>query len=129
MDELLETAERKGMHLVDNENLCESEKAFLQHLVEPDRLVEVVDPEETPYDSKYKARDLLEKVLNQMEANKTIATLEAKRDIVATLNRRIATVRVRLASIAWECEEPHNAQVDLDMAAVRAHIHLYYSLY
>ena len=91
--------------------------------------VEVVDPEETPYDSKYKARDLLEKVLNQMEANKTIATLEAKRDIVATLNRRIATVRVRLASIAWECEEPHNAQVDLDMAAVRAHIHLYYSLY
>jgi hypothetical protein len=29
----------------------------------------------------------------------------------------LASVRVRLGTISWECEEPHNAQVDLELAA------------
>ena len=29
----------------------------------------------------------------------------------------LASARVRLGSISWECEEPHNAQTELDLAA------------
>lgn len=29
----------------------------------------------------------------------------------------VASARVRLGSISWECEEPHNAQTELDLAA------------
>lgn len=28
-----------------------------------------------------------------------------------------ASARVRLGTISWECDEPHNAQIDLELAA------------
>mmetsp|Transcript_3688 Transcript_3688/g.5708 ORF Transcript_3688/g.5708 Transcript_3688/m.5708 type:complete len:356 (-) Transcript_3688:1085-2152(-) len=117
MDDFLSEATAKGLHVVDNNKLSESYADYDQILRETERLCEIEDPEETPYKSKYEARDLLDSLCNRMEANRTIASLEKNGDMVKELNWRIAAVRVRIASIAWEVEEPHNTQVELELAA------------
>ena len=38
------------------------------------------------------------------------------RALMDSMDYRTAAARVRLGSISWECEEPHNAQTDLDLA-------------
>jgi hypothetical protein len=119
MEELLLQAQAKGMHVVDNTRLSDSYGDFEEQITKADSLCEVIDPEETPYLSKYKARDILDALCNKLEANRTIASLEKNKDMFRELNWRIAAVRVRLGSISWEVEEPHHTQVELELAAVR----------
>lgn len=111
-------ASQQGLHVVDNENLQGSYDEYEFELSDADVLCNIVDPEETPYLSKYKAREKLESLCNKMDASRTIAMLEKKSSTIKELNWRIAAVRVKLASIAWECEEPHNTQIELDLAIV-----------
>lgn len=85
---------------------------------EVDRLCEIMDPDSTPYESKYKARKVLGNLCNKLEATRTIASLEKKRDVVNLMSSRmVASIRVRIGTISWECEEPQNAQTDLDLSA------------
>ena len=118
LDSFLEEAKGKGMHVVDNNKLADCYKDYEEQVSEADALAEVVDPEETPYLSKYKARDILDMLCSKLEANRTIASLEKNGEIVYETNWRIAALRVRLGSLAWEVEEPHNTQVELELAAV-----------
>jgi hypothetical protein len=119
MEGFLEEATAKGLHVVDNSRLGESYQDYDAAIAEADALCLIVDPEETPYVSKYKARDLLDPLCNRMEANRTIASLEKQKDIMDELDWRIASLRFRLGSIAWDVEEPHNTQIELELAAVR----------
>jgi len=113
----LDEAKAKGMHVVDNNKLADSYKDFEIEVAKADALAEQPDPEETPYLSKYKARDILDMLCSRLEANRTIASLEKDGKIVYETNWRIAALRVRLGSLAWEVEEPHNTQVELELAA------------
>jgi hypothetical protein len=118
LDQFLDEAKAKGMHVVDNNKLADSYKNYEEEVAKADLLSEQQDPEETPYLSKYKARDILDILCSRLEANRTIASLEKDGKIVYETNWRIAALRVRLGSLAWEVEEPHNTQVELELAAV-----------
>jgi hypothetical protein len=117
MEEVLASATKSGMYLVDDSNTKALEKEYEEGIVTADKFCEIQDPESTPFNSKYEARKILDNLCNKLEATKTIASLEKKRDVIKLMNCLIASVRVRLGTIAWECEEPHNAQVDLENAA------------
>jgi hypothetical protein len=178
IDELLASATKNGMYLVNDSNTDALEEEYEEGIITVDTLCEVVDPETTPFDSKYKARKLLDDLCNKLEATRTIASLEKKSDVIHRMNKKIgkawvscfsvvlqkaallmgwgirmiitvylflsvienvinihhsdplltekvltlwmftlASARVRLGTISWECEEPHNAQVDLELAA------------
>lgn len=92
---------------------------FVSEVEACDALCEVSDPVETPYKSKYEARDRLNHLCNKLEANKTVASLEKKKNVIKNLEWRIAALQVRLGSIAWDVEEPHSCQMELDHAVVR----------
>ena len=117
MDDFLANASQQGLFAVDDKTAgvllseCDSTMAKV------DALCEVVDPETTPFESKYQARKLLDDLCNKLEATKTIASLEKKKDVMTAMSVKVASLRVRLGTISWECEEPHNAQTDLDLAA------------
>lgn len=111
---------RPGMQVVNPEDAAGLlGEAYAQAVAEAEALCKVVDPEEEPYRSKYAAREKLNALCNQMEAHRTVASLEHKRETVMELEWRIAALEVRLAAIAWDCEEPHNCQKELDLAVVR----------
>lgn len=110
----------KGLQIVDNSRLEESYQDYDEIILQADALCDTVDPEETPYLSKYKARDLLDPLCNRMEANRTIASLEKQKKVLEELDWRIASLRFRLGSIAWDVEEPHNTQIELELAAVNS---------
>jgi hypothetical protein len=119
MEQLFADAKAKGMHVVEEGKLHLSYSDYEIIVKEAEELCDVTDPEETPYKSKYDARAKLDALCNRMEANRTIASLEKNKEVIDELDWRIAATRTRLGSIAWEVEEPHNAQIELDMAAVR----------
>lgn len=89
IEELLASATKNGMYLVNDSNTDALEQEYVVGVVEADRLCEVVDPESSPFDSKYKARKILDDVCNKLEATRTIAQLENKRDIIVSMNRKI----------------------------------------
>ena len=113
----LEEAKQKGMYLVNDDSLGELLVEFTNTLKDADALTQVADPDTEPYKSKYKARELLDAIVNKLEATRTIALVEGKKERVAEMDWRLASTRVRLGVISWECEEPHNAQTDLELAA------------
>jgi len=116
--ELAEQASKQGMVLVDHGNIGPLLKEFDQVLSSADALLEVVDPEETPFKSKYEARKQLDNMANQLEANATVLKLEGKGAVIKSdINWRLARLRVRTGTIAWDVEEPHNTEQDLDHAA------------
>lgn len=118
MDTLLSQAAEKGLHVVDSEKMKDSFEDFDMEVQEADELCSVLDKEDAPFESKYKARDKLDALCNKLEANRTVAMLDNNKSLVKELNWRIALLRVKLGVIGWECEEPHNAQIELDLAIV-----------
>jgi hypothetical protein len=117
VNEVLETAKAKGMFMVSEDTIGELATEFETTCVEVDRLCELVDPETAPYDSKYKARDIIDKLVNRLEASRTVAQLEKRVETIAQADWRIGALRIRLGSIDYEVDEPHNAQTDLELAA------------
>lgn len=119
MEDFLKEAESKGLYAasVESDKTKELFDDFSRTTAESDKLCEVTDPVTAPYESKYKARDLLDVLTRKLEATRTIAFVENKRNIVSEIDWRVASIRVRLGIIAWECEEPHNAQTELEDAA------------
>ena len=117
MNEFLSGAAAQGLFAVDEGTHEKLEKEMVDILKEVDKLCEKVDPEATPFFSKYEARKMLDTLCNKLEATKTIANLEKKKDVMDKMDIHIASLKVRLGTISWECEEPHNAQTDLESAA------------
>jgi len=117
IEEVVADATAKGMYCVDQNNPTGVHKEFEECCKEVDILCEIVDPESTPYISKYEARKKLDVMVNKLEASKTIASLEKKKEQFPELNWRLGHCRVRLGTISWEVEEPHHAQTDLELAA------------
>eukprot|EP01031_Cornospumella_fuschlensis_P040125 gene40125-48894_t len=116
LDALQQQAKAQGMMLVDSSKTDELFTEYDRALIEADRLAEVVDPENKPFDSKYKARDILEQLAKQLEANKAIAMLDNNIALVAKLRVKLANLRTKLGLLCWDCEEPHNAQTELEEA-------------
>jgi hypothetical protein len=116
MDDLMNKAQEKGMFLVDHENIGPLVAEFEQTMKDAEKLMEVVDDDRTPYDSKYKARASLDEIVKKMEATRAIASLEKKKDLMQSLDVKLASARVKIGSISWEVDEPHNAQQELEMA-------------
>jgi hypothetical protein len=116
VESFVSEAEKKGMYVV-NEDSCD---ALLQEyneiLAKADKLSSLEDDVSEPYKSKYEARTLLDGVVNKLEATRTIAAVEGNKARMNEMDWRVARARVRLGVISWECEEPHNAQTDLDLA-------------
>jgi hypothetical protein len=104
------------MYAVNIENTEDLLTDYEVAIIEAQELVNKIDPEETPYTSKYEARTKLDEMCNKLEATKTVATLENKQYIIKEMGWRIASIKVKLGSIAWEVEENHHAQMDLDCA-------------
>jgi hypothetical protein len=95
LESLSKVASEKGMILVDHENISPLMKEYEDSMVGVEKLCQVKDPDEKPYESKYKARDLLDQLINKFDANKTIMMLESKLDVinkVFTVFRKTATV-------------------------------------
>jgi hypothetical protein len=89
IDELLASATKNGMYLVNDSNTDALEEEYEDGIITVDTLCEVVDPETTPFDSKYKARKLLDDLCNKLEATRTIASLEKKSDVIHRMNKKI----------------------------------------
>jgi hypothetical protein len=89
IDELLASATKNGMYLVNDSNTDALEQEYEEGIITVDTLCEVVDPETTPFDSKYKARKLLDDLCNKLEATRTIASLEKKSDVIHRMNKKI----------------------------------------
>jgi hypothetical protein len=89
MEDLLASATKSGMYLVNDSNTDALVQEYDVGVVEADRLCEIVDPETNPFDSKYKARKILDDVCNKLEATRTIAQLESKRDLIVSMNKKI----------------------------------------
>jgi len=106
-----------SMYLVDSSDISELLLEYDTICQECDALCLQIDDEKTPYKSKYEARDKLDKLMKKLEATKAIAQLEMKKNSIKKLNVCIASVHVRLGVIAWECEEPHNTEIELEQAA------------
>jgi len=109
-------SQKAEMYLVDHENTGPLIEEFQTAISSADKLCDVIDDETTPFASKYKARTLLDQINSKLEATRTIAMLEKKKNLIEAMDCRMASVRVRLGIISWECEEPHNAQTDLELA-------------
>ena len=114
---IVEEAQERGMHVVSEESSSLLFVEYENKVLEAGRLGAIEDEVSEPFKSKYAARALLDELVNKMEATRTIAAVEGKKARIAELDWRIASVRVRLGGISWECEEPHNAQTDLELAA------------
>lgn len=89
IEELLASATKNGMYLVNDSNTDALEQEYLVGVVEADRLCEMVDPESNPFDSKYKARKILDDVCNKLEATRTIAQLENKPEVIVSMTKKI----------------------------------------
>ena len=116
MDDILSEATKKGMYLVDHDNTGPLFEEYEDAMMEADALCEVNDPVTAPFESKYKARTLLDQIINKLDATRAISTLEKKTATIEQLDRRLASAKVKVGTISWECEEPHNAQTDLELA-------------
>ena len=93
---------------------------------ESEKLCENIDPEDTPYKSKYKARDLLVSICRNMEASRAIAMVEGTSKVtIKDLDWRIAAIRVKLATIGWDTEEPHTTESELELASSYYYPELY----
>lgn len=97
--------------------------AFALAIKESDSLCLINDPETTPYASKYKARSILLEVEQKLEAYSVIlrvdsstSTRDKKLEILNDLFSKIACIRVRIGTISYECDEPHNAEKELELA-------------
>lgn len=89
IEELLSSATKNGMYLVNESNTDALEKEYDEGIILVDKLCEVSDPETAPFESKYKARKLLDDLCNKLEATKTIASLEQKREIITLMSRKL----------------------------------------
>lgn len=116
MDDFISEANKKGLQVVDHNNTERLEEDFSDKIAEAELLAEKDSTEAQPFEHKYKARELLDQLCSQLEATKSIAMLEAKKGVINCMNWRIASVKVRIGTLSWECEEPHNAQTELEAA-------------
>lgn len=78
-------------------------------LEEAEKLCGVIDPETRPYDSKYRAREILETIRRKIEASSVVIQVE-KNDtyILRQLKLKMAYIDVRLGSIAYDVEGEMN---------------------
>jgi hypothetical protein len=114
--ELQQQAKGKGMVLVDSSGTAALFEEYVKVMAKADELCEVVDPESKPFESKYKARDLLDDMGKNLEATKAIATLESNKGLIDEIKPRQAALQLKTGVICWDCEEPHNAQTELEQA-------------
>mmetsp|Transcript_33357 Transcript_33357/g.56006 ORF Transcript_33357/g.56006 Transcript_33357/m.56006 type:complete len:804 (-) Transcript_33357:146-2557(-) len=116
MENLLSEAGKQGMYLVDHDNTDALITEYDDTIAEADALCDVVDPETNPYESKYKARKLLDQIINKLDATRAIAKIEMKHSTLSAMDIRLASAKLRVGTISFEVEEPHNAQTDLELA-------------
>ena len=110
-------ASQKGMFAVTEDSSTALLSEFDSSMKEAARLCCLEDDVSEPYKSKYAARTMLDGLVNKLEATRTIAAVEGKNVRMLEMDWRIACARTKLGSISWECDEPHNAQTDLELAA------------
>jgi hypothetical protein len=116
-EDIAKAASAQGMYLVDHTNIIPLIAEYEDAVKESARLCLVADPMETPFKSKYAARELLDGVSRKLEATRTILSLEGKKDVVNNdVDWRYNVLRVLLGAIAYEVEEPHNTQIELEAA-------------
>jgi hypothetical protein len=116
MDEFMQQASDQGMYCVNSADNSAIMAEFTETCEKAEELTAIVDPVETPYKSKYDARALIDATVNKMDATRTIASLEKNRATMQQMDWRLACLRVKLGSISWDVEEPHNAQTELELA-------------
>lgn len=118
MEEVLEQAEKQGLTVVqsDDAGFQQLLTDYTRVLGEAEKLCDIVDDEKTPFASKYKAREMLDQLLRNVEAHHTICSLEKQKDKMDLLKEKIASLQLKIGTISWDCEEPHNAQKELEEA-------------
>jgi hypothetical protein len=113
LNSFMKEASDNGMYVVGDDSTKELIADYDKVMIECDKLCDIIDPETTPYKSKYEARDKLDSIFQKLEATRTIASLDMKKEKMNECDWRIASIRVRQGLIAWEVEEPHNCQMEL----------------
>ena len=117
LGDVISEASSKGMYLVDHSNIEPLLQECDDLLLEVQDLCDRVDDDSAPHASKYKARTLVDNMINKLDATRSIAIVDRNTHAVLELGVRLASLRVKTGIISWECEEPHNAQTDLELAA------------
>ena len=120
-EKILEDAKKQtgnnNLFMPNTDNIKELSDEYEKTLITIDELCENIDPESTPYVSKYKARDIIDELVKRLEATYTVSILEGKKDVARIMDKYVANLRVKLGIICWDVEEPHNCQIELDLAA------------
>eukprot|EP01035_Chromulina_nebulosa_P019382 gene19382-25250_t len=100
----------RNIQAVHSDDLLTYRKEYEEVMNEVDRLCLINDPSSTPFQSRYKARDLLTPLVRKLEAQSVIAKVdkEIDRKVARDLQSKVASIRVKLGSIAYDCEEPHS---------------------
>lgn len=106
-----------NLFMPNTDNIKELCEEYEKTLLTIDELCDKIDPESTPFVSKYKARDIIDEIVKRLEATYTVSILEGKKDVARIMDSYVANLRVKLGIICWDVEEPHNCQIELDLAA------------
>lgn len=102
--DIADAAKSKGMMMVNSDETDALINECEEKIQEADELCEIVDPENKPFESKYKARDLLDKLLQRLEAARTVARLEAKKATSEKLSQKIASIQVIVLQLTMVAE-------------------------
>lgn len=106
-------------NFINSENIEQDVKNLLieyeNRIPEVENLCEIIDPESTPYKSKYAAREILDGLRKKFETYNILMKVEnsANMTLLRALKDRINSIAIKLASIAYECEEPHETEKEL----------------
>ena len=117
LDDVKKQTGNNSLFLPNTDNIKELCDEYEKILITIDELCDKVDPESTPFVSKYEARDRIDEIVKRLEATYTVSILEGKKDVARIMDRYVANLRVKLGIICWDVEEPHNCQIELDLAA------------
>ena len=93
MEEFMSQAKDQGLYCVNNEDPSGILEEYEEVVKKAEGLCSIIDPVETPYKSKYEARTLLDNIVNKLDANKTIASLEKNRKLMDQMSWRLASLR------------------------------------
>jgi hypothetical protein len=111
LGDIQKAADEKGMALVDDsQSQDDIESQFEDVCIEADRLSRIVDPEEKPYESKYKANEVMDKYRRDFLARKLVSFTGGKKSDYKVSGRFTALLDYRMAKNHMETEEPQSAE-------------------
>lgn len=136
LDSIVGSGSSSNFVAVNDDSIANYEQEYRLIIQDVDALLEKTDPVSTPYDSKYKARDILKPFRQKLEALNVISQVEGSKSELLGMSPSsivkivikyffnegkvkdyISSIGIKLGTIAYEVEELHEAEIELSTSA------------